>query len=327
MVDYYSVLLRAVMAPDAGDAQWRRSIYDRARQMLARQMHARRPPAPMAEVAAEEVALEGAIEQVESEVSWAARGAITSNAATVDRDGDISTETWIEPERGAIAKPFPLGGTSWIVAAIVAAALGAGGYVFWEQTAQKSAPPAIKNETPSAAPKAARATTATTDGDLAPGIDGGSSDADLPYAYRRQPTFYRTLQPVGTIIIDKPQHFLYLVQPNSVALRYGIGLGQQCADLAGLHRISNKAEWPQWQPPADMIERKLLRPGAFSGGPGNPLGARVLDLDDGKSRINGTNAPKTIGSSVAFGCIRLVNEDIVDLYNRVQVSTPVIAGN
>jgi lipoprotein-anchoring transpeptidase ErfK/SrfK len=167
----------------------------------------------------------------------------------------------------------------------------------------------------------ARAATASKDGDLPPGVDGGSAVADLSYVYRRQPVFYRTLQPVGTIIVDKLQRFLYLIRPNNVALRYGIGLGEQCADLAGLRHIASMAEWPQWQPPPGTLNRS---PAVLPGGPGNPLGARKLELDDGKSRINGTNAPMTIGNAVAFGCIRLANDDIVDLYGRVQVSTPVV---
>jgi lipoprotein-anchoring transpeptidase ErfK/SrfK len=112
-----------------------------------------------------------------------------------------------------------------------------------------------------------------------------------------------------------------LIQPNSVALRYGIAVGSQCADLAGMRHISNMAEWPIWQPPAETLNRS---PNPMPGGPGNPLGARMLQLDDGNSRINGTNAPKTIGNAVAFGCIRLNNDDITDLYGRVKLSTPVV---
>ena len=120
--------------------------------------------------------------------------------------------------------------------AIVAAAIGAGGYMFWLQHAHKarrSGQKRCRRRRPAnAAPaKAATPKPATAkDGDLAPGIDGGAADNDLPYVFRRQPTFYRTLQPVGTIIIDKLQHYLYLIQPNNMALRYGIGLGEQCTD-------------------------------------------------------------------------------------------------
>ena len=165
---------------------------------------------------------------------------------------------------------------------------------------------------------------APTDGDLPPGVDGGSSESDVPFVFHRQPVFYRTTQPAGTVIIDKQQHFLYLIQPNLVALRYGIGVGKSCADLTGLRHVSSKVEWPQWEAPADMVERKLAPPGMMPGGPGNPLGARLIGLDDGSSRIHGTNAPKTIGTSVSSGCIRLVNDDVVDLYNRLSVGDRVI---
>ena len=109
-----------------------------------------------------------------------------------------------------------------------------------------------------------------------------------------------------------------------MALRYGIGLGAQCTELAGLRHVASKAEWPSWQATPDMIERRLAKPGTLAGGPGNPLGARVMELDDGKSRINGTNAPATVGTNVIFGCVRMGNDDVVDLYGRVQNGTPVL---
>jgi lipoprotein-anchoring transpeptidase ErfK/SrfK len=165
---------------------------------------------------------------------------------------------------------------------------------------------------------------AAKDGDIPPGIDGGPMDTDQSYVFRRQPTFYRTLHPVGSVIIDRLQHFLYLVQPNSVALRYGIGIGGECADLIGLRHVASMAEWPPWVAPPDMAKQKLAQSGTLAGAPGNPLGARVIELDDNRSRVHGTNAPKTIGTNVAFGCIRLVNDDIVDLYARVRVGTPVL---
>ena len=233
------------------------------------------------------------------------------------------------PERGPLPTPFRLSGISLLAVAIVAAAIGAGGYMFWVQHAHKASSPPVKNVASAAAPQAPPAAKAATpkpakDGDLAAGIDGGAADNDLQYVFRRQPTFYRTLQPVGTIIIDKLQHFLYLIQPNNVALRYGIGLGEQCTELVGLRHVASKAEWPSWQATPDMIERKLAKPGTLAGGPGNPLGARVMELDDGKSRINGTNAPATVGTNVIFGCVRLGNDDVVDLYGRVQNGTAVL---
>ncbi len=297
MVDYYSILLRAVIAPGAGDAGWRRIIYERSRRMLADRMHALRPAPPETEIAAEEAALDAAIERLEQELEWTEHGPVA-------------------PDRGPLEEPSRFGRLAWIMVAVVAAALGAGGYVYWAATKTKSAPPVVSSEASS--PQAPRT---AANGELAPGVDGGSSDPDEPYVFRRQPTFYRTLQPVGTLIVDKLQRYLYLIQPNNVALRYGIAVGAQCANLAGLRHIANMTQWPTWQPPPELLNHS---PAPIPGGPGNPLGARLLQLDDGTSRINGTNAPKTIGSAVAFGCIRLVNDDIVDLFNRVQVSTPVV---
>ena len=338
MPDYYAILLRAVAAPGAGDAQWRRSIYARARKMLSAQLRSRRPPAEMADVAAEQAALEAAIERVESEMSWtesaAAATAPDGEIGEPDRDsaGDIAIEprpdrVAIEPRPDRVGSRFGSKSVTWMVLAIVGAVLIAGSYAFWGGRPRQSASAPNKGEAASTPAQPLRTVYPAKDGDLAPGIDGGSSDVDLPYVFRRQPTFYRTLQPVGTIIVDKLQHFLYLIQPNNVALRYGIGLGDECVDLVGLHHVSAKSEWPQWQPPQDMIARKFAPAGPMPGGPGNPLGARVLTLDDGKSRIHGTNAPKTIGNSVRFGCIRLINDDIVDLYNRVPAGTAVIAGD
>jgi lipoprotein-anchoring transpeptidase ErfK/SrfK len=186
-----------------------------------------------------------------------------------------------------------------------------------EVTKQAATPPLKR-------PKTLHKAAASPDGDLPPGVDGGSSDADVAFVLRRQPVFYRTTHPVGSIIVDKQQHFLYLIQPHQVALRYGIGVGKSCAGVVGLHKVADKKEWPEWQAPADMVERKLAPAGAMKGGPGNPLGARILVLDDGSLSIHGTNAPGTIGSSVDFGCIRVTNDDAVDLYNRVALGARVV---
>jgi lipoprotein-anchoring transpeptidase ErfK/SrfK len=333
MVDYYSILAKAMDSPDAADAQWRRGVYDRARDMLAKQLQARRPPAPRTAIAAEQAALDAAIRRLEADMSRPARRVSARNEPADDDRADDRTMTGTfaiepEPDRMPIAKPFRMSSATWIVLAVVAAAIGAGGYVWYG--AHKAAPPPAKieasNPAPAkpaepAAPKPVLAT--TKDGDLPPGVDG-TADTEISYVFRRQPTFYRTLQPVGTVIVDKLQHFLYLIQPNNVALRYGVGVGGACTDLAGLRHIASKAEWPSWDATPDMIAKKLAKPGTMAGGPGNPLGARDFELDDHTSRINGTNAPKTIGTVVVFGCIRMVNEDIVDLYNRVPVGTPVI---
>jgi lipoprotein-anchoring transpeptidase ErfK/SrfK len=286
--------------------------------MLTTRLKGRQPPATMAELAAEQVALDRAIARIESELAA--------------RDGDIADIAPEEIERGAATKPFQFSAATWIVGAVIIAALVGGGVMMWSGKGQQKTVPVAGNPAPgsnsasgTAAPPAPTVKVATAkDGDLPAGVDGGSNDPDQSYVYRKQPTFYRTLQPVGTVIIDKLQHFLYLIQPNNVALRYGIGLGGACTELAGLRHIASLAEWPQWQATEDMIERKLAKPGLVPGTPGNPLGARLLQLDDGKSRINGTNAPRTIGTTVLFGCVRLTNDDVVDLYNRVKSGTSVL---
>jgi len=307
MVDYYAILSRAIDASEASDRNWRRNLYDRARHTLTSEMRARHPQPTQAEIARELAALEAAIKRIETE-----------SAPSAHAEND-PTALPAEPDQSPLLEPLRSRQPAWIGLALVVAALCAGAYAFWSS----HRPASLVSRAPANRVNA-NTVLATKDGDIPPGIDGGPMDADQSYVFRRQPTFYRTLQPVGTVIIDKLQHFLYLVQPNSVALRYGIGIGRQCADLNGLRRVASMAEWPPWEAPPDMVKQKLAQSGALAGAPGNPLGARVLELDGDRSRIHGTNAPKTIGMNVAFGCICLVNDDIVDLYGRVRVGTPVL---
>jgi lipoprotein-anchoring transpeptidase ErfK/SrfK len=149
-------------------------------------------------------------------------------------------------------------------------------------------------------------------------------EEQLPAAFRRQLVFFRTTEPPGTIIVQTSERFLYLVQGNNRALRYGIGVGRDGFQWSGLLKISRKAEWPDWRPPAEMIERQPYLPRFMAGGPGNPLGARALYLGETVYRIHGTNQPQTIGQSVSSGCFRLVNPDVTDLFDRVPVGTKVV---
>jgi lipoprotein-anchoring transpeptidase ErfK/SrfK len=160
--------------------------------------------------------------------------------------------------------------------------------------------------------------------DVDPGVDHGNSDAGLPAEFQKQLVLYRSLQPPGTIIIDTQERHLYLIQDQTHALRYGIGVGRDGFTWQGLLQISRKAEWPDWHPPPEMIERQPYLPRFMAGGPGNPLGARAMYLGNTVYRIHGTNAPETIGQAVSSGCFRLVNDDVMDLYGRVQVGTHVI---
>lgn len=160
--------------------------------------------------------------------------------------------------------------------------------------------------------------------DVDPGIDHTARDADLPPQLRRQSVYYRTEQPPGTIIVNTADRFLYLIVGNGVALRYGVGVGRDGFQWGGVHHISKKAEWPDWTPPPEMIERQPYLPRFMAGGPGNPLGARALYIGSTVYRIHGTNAPETIGQAVSSGCFRMVNEDVIDLYSRVPVGTKVM---
>jgi len=146
----------------------------------------------------------------------------------------------------------------------------------------------------------------------------------LPPQLQRQLVDYPTNQPAGTIIVDTPHTYLYLVMGRGKALRYGIGVGREGFTWTGTERISRMKEWPDWFPPKEMIERQPYLPRFMAGGESNPLGARAMYLGNTLYRIHGTNQPSTIGTFVSSGCIRLTNTDVEDLYSRVQVGTRVV---
>lgn len=157
--------------------------------------------------------------------------------------------------------------------------------------------------------------------DLAPApIDAQSSDP----RYDRQDVSYAGPHGAGTIVIDTPNRFLYLVQGNGRALRYGIGVGRPGFEWTGVKPVSRKREWPDWRPPSEMLKRRPDLPRYMAGGPDNPLGARALYLGTSLYRIHGTNEPQTIGQAVSSGCIRMRNSDVVDLYERVRVGAKVV---
>ncbi|QIB36170.1 L,D-transpeptidase [Ancylobacter pratisalsi] len=139
--------------------------------------------------------------------------------------------------------------------------------------------------------------------------------------FDRHVVSYSSSDPPGTIIVDTGARFLYLIQPGGKAVRYGIGVGREGFAWSGSQRISNKREWPDWRPPAEMVARRPDLPDMMPGGPDNPLGARALYLGNTLYRIHGSNEPDTIGQAVSSGCIRMRNEDVIDLYNRVGVGT------
>lgn len=142
--------------------------------------------------------------------------------------------------------------------------------------------------------------------------------------YLRAEVDYKTSERPGTIVVDTRDKHLYLVQEGGRAIRYGIGVGRPGFTWAGVKTITRKAEWPGWTPPPEMIKRRPDLPRHMEGGPENPLGARALYLGSSLYRIHGTNEPYTIGQNVSSGCIRMMNHDVEDLYDRVRVGTKVI---
>lgn len=150
------------------------------------------------------------------------------------------------------------------------------------------------------------------------------ADSDTPAHLRRQTVSYSGKEPAGTIIIDTPNTYLYYVLGNGQAVRYGIGVGRDGFRWSGVKAIERKAEWPDWVPPAEMIARQPYLPRFVAGGPHNPLGARALYLGGTIYRIHGTNVPSSIGQRVSSGCIRMLNEDVMDLYERAKVGTKVV---
>jgi lipoprotein-anchoring transpeptidase ErfK/SrfK len=146
----------------------------------------------------------------------------------------------------------------------------------------------------------------------------------VPERLRRANVAFETREAPGTVIIDTGNTALYYVLGQGRAIRYGVGVGRDGFTWSGVQTISRKAEWPDWHPPAEMIARQPYLPRFMAGGPGNPLGARAMYLGSSQYRIHGTNDPSTIGKFVSSGCIRLTNEDVADLFSRVDVGTRVV---
>ncbi len=154
--------------------------------------------------------------------------------------------------------------------------------------------------------------------------EDSAAPADIPARLRRQQVDYSTTEASGTIVIDTPNTYLYFVLGGGKAIRYGIGVGRDGFTWSGVKAIERKSEWPDWLPPADMLQRQPYLPRFMAGGPGNPLGARAMYLSGTVYRIHGTNKPSSIGKHVSSGCIRLLNEDVIDLYARARIGTKVV---
>ncbi|MGB3864306.1 MAG: L,D-transpeptidase, partial [Xanthobacteraceae bacterium] len=154
--------------------------------------------------------------------------------------------------------------------------------------------------------------------------DGVAARPGFDPRYEKQLVAYHGKERPGTIVVDTPNKFLYLVQPGGSALRYGIGVGRPGFTWSGVKAITAKKEWPSWTPPTEMLKRRPDLPRFMEGGPENPLGARAMYLGSSLYRIHGSNEPWTIGTNVSSGCIRMRNEDVIDLYGRVNVGARVV---
>ncbi|MGJ4948316.1 L,D-transpeptidase family protein [Bradyrhizobium sp. HKCCYLS20291] len=159
---------------------------------------------------------------------------------------------------------------------------------------------------------------------LPPEEQPDAAPAPLPANLRRQEVDFVTKEPPGTIVVDTPNTYLYLVLGNGRAMRYGVRVGREGFTWTGVQKITKKTEWPDWYPPSEMIERQPYLPRFMAGGPGNPLGARAMYLGSTVYRIHGTNQPSTIGKFVSSGCIGMLNDDVSDLFDRVKVGTRVV---
>jgi lipoprotein-anchoring transpeptidase ErfK/SrfK len=184
-----------------------------------------------------------------------------------------------------------------------------------------NAPQNTPQSTPQAAPPAAPVGTAALPPEDQPEV---GQPKQLPDSLRRQLVEYPTHEPAGTIIVDTAHTYLYLVLGGGKALRYGVRVGREGFTWTGTERISKMKEWPDWFPPPEMIERQPYLPRMMAGGPGNPLGARAMYLGHTLYRIHGTNQPSTIGHYVSSGCVGMLNDDVEDLYSRVQVGSRVV---
>jgi lipoprotein-anchoring transpeptidase ErfK/SrfK len=290
-VDYYSLLTKAVAGQDAVA---RDQIYKDAFSLITRSHLTREAASSHA------AALEDAVRRIEDDIA-----AEEANSAAISET--LST--------GRNWKPVAIGAGA--VAVVIALSALVYGFV------ATKGPATVTAGMKTSPPKEPRGREDVVVADLKPGVDGGSSGEVLPFALQRQVVFYRTTVAPGSIVVDRDNRFLYLIDSNNSARRYGIGIAQECLKSGSLSRVMNKLEWPDWRPSgANTKDADALL--AAAGRPGSPLGARALLLDKPGLLIHGTNSPKTIGHLVASGCIRLVNDDVEDLYRRVSVETRVV---
>jgi lipoprotein-anchoring transpeptidase ErfK/SrfK len=291
-VDYYSLLTKAVLGKDVVA---RDQIYKDAYSLISRSHLTREAAASHA------AALEDAVRRIEDDI-----------AAEEANDAAAISETL---STGRNWKPLTIGVGA--LAVVVAASA-----LLYAYVATKG-PGIVAAGVTESSSKAPRGREDIVMADLKAGVDGGSSGEGLPFALQRQVVFYRTTIVPGSIVVDRENRFLYLIDGNNSARRYGIGIAQECLMGGSFFRVTNKLEWPDWRPSGVNTKDADALFGAAAR-PGSPLGARALLLDKPGLIIHGTNSPKTIGHLVASGCIRLVNDDVEDLYRRVSLETRVV---
>jgi lipoprotein-anchoring transpeptidase ErfK/SrfK len=302
MVDYFPVLERAVAALNPNTKEARRVLYDRARRALIDGLRASDPTLSDTDLRTQSAALEAAIRRVEGEAmrrtaqpppvaAASAYEPAEPPAAPAPPDAVYQDRPPLDDERR------PLRMILGAAAAVVLLIGGVAAYTFWP--GKTSVPPSQR-------------------GVAGRGVESEAWGA-APYVYLRQPVYYRTTHPAGTIVVDKSQSFLYVVRPSLSALRYGIGVGPECNTTAGLYQVVRKEEWPGLKVPSgkQLSDDERSR---------NPFGARALYLSK-ESRIHGTNAPSSIGRPGSLGCFRLTNDDVIHLYERAPLETRVVVLN
>jgi len=290
-VDYYALLAKAAVGKDRAA---RDQIYSDAWNLIRKSSHLNREAAAL-----HAAALEDAIRRIEDDLAIEQTKSAAEISATL-----AMSRNW----RPAVIA------MSALVALIVLSSL------LYFHLANRQ--PLGAGMTASSA-KASRGREEAVMGDLKAGVDGGSSGEILPFALQRQVVFYRTTVVPGSLVVDRENRFLYLIESNNSARRYGIGVADECLKGGSFFRISGKLEWPERKAPAANTKDADTQL-ASTGRPGSLLGARALLLDKPGLLIHGTNSPKTIGHLVASGCIRLVNDDVEDLYRRVSLQTRVV---
>ena len=292
MVDYVPFLARAVATLNPNTSEQRYALYDRVRKALVERLRARDPALSYTDLRAESAALEAAIHQVEADAVRRARlpqpeSAYDTYDASVDGYQDRPQLKDIRGRSRIVPVTF---------ATLILFLAGVAAYSFWPHILSS----VLNIWSPRNIDKTAVKLAVNTG-----------------YVYLRQVVYYRSNYPVGTIIVDEPQNFLYVVRPSVSALRYSMGVGPECTSLAGLYHVVRKEEWPGWnassQRSADTAGDRMK----------NPLGARAVYLNN-NYRIHGTNTPTTIGQRVPEGCIRLVNDDVIYLYDRTPLESRVV---